>query len=297
MTDTKDSFIPKISVIICTHNSESLIKQCISSIKSQNFPSSEFEIIVIDDESKDNTINIVKSEGVDNLVLVEPCSLGHARNIGVKKARGKIIAFIDSDCIAKDGWLKTIKKELETNQGISGPVFNGNPQSLIAWTEYFMEFSEFNEYKKRSIIDFAPGCNQAYKKDVILNAGGFTNSRMSEDVVFGHSLKKLGVKITFVPELQIIHFCRSELKKQTSNGLLLGTYCYRTSRLVPSIWTNLTKSRFFIPLVFGVKFFARAKRARQSKKFSIFLQATPFNVLWVVSFCKGVWKEIGHHEK
>ncbi len=292
MTDIKDSFTPKISVIICTHNSESLIKQCISSIKSQNFPSSEFEIIVIDDESKDNTINIVKSEGVDNLVLVEPCSLGHARNVGVKKARGKIIAFIDSDCIAKDGWLKTIKKELETNQGISGPVFNGNPQSLIAWTEYFMEFSEFNEYKKRSIIDFAPGCNQVYKKDVILNAGGFTTSHMSEDVVFGHSLKKIGVKITFVPELQIIHFCRSELKKQTSNGLLLGIYCYRNSRLVPSIWTNLTKSRFFIPLVFWVKFFARAKRARQAKKFGIFLKASPFNVLWIISFCRGIWKEL-----
>lgn len=283
---------PIISVIVCTHNSESVIKSCILSIKSQSFPREKFEIIIVDDGSKDKTIEIVTAENVDKIIKTEPCSIGEARNIGVKHTSGKFIAFTDSDCVVKEDWLDIIVNELENNKAISGSILNGNTNSLVAWAEYFMEFSEFNEHKKRSTISFAPGCNQAYTKETILSSGGFTKKRLSDDVIFGKSLKDAGVNIIFVPELQIEHLCRMELKKQLANSRLLGRYCYRNTKYVSTIWKKLTKNRCLIPIIFIVKIGARTKRAFLAKKFFTFLKAFPIIVLSTTAFCDGILQEM-----
>ena len=134
----------KLSIIIPTHNSESTIQRCISSLISQSFPREQFEIIVVDDGSKDKTTTLAKEAGADQIIVTEPCFQGKARNIGVQKAKTNYLAFIDSDCEAEDGWIRTIIKELENLQVIGGPVKNGNPQSLLAWAEYFVEFCAFH---------------------------------------------------------------------------------------------------------------------------------------------------------
>jgi len=129
------------------YNSELTIEGCISSIKSQKYPKEKYEIIVVDDESTDHTVQVAKDAGADKVITIQHSSSGTARNIGSKQARGKILAFIDSDCIAQNGWLETIEKEFETNQVIGGPILNGKPDSIVAWAEYLMEFSDFNDHK------------------------------------------------------------------------------------------------------------------------------------------------------
>ena len=157
---------PLISIIIPAFNSELTIKRCISSIKSQKYPKENYEIIVVDDESSDNTVNIAKNAGADKVITIQHSSSGAARNTGSKHASGKILSFIDSDCIAQNGWLQTIEKEFEKNQVIGGPILNGTPNSVVAWAEYLMEFSDFNEHKNRSFVNFVPACNQACTKEV-----------------------------------------------------------------------------------------------------------------------------------
>ena len=136
---------PILSIIIPTHNSDQTIERCIRSLTSQSFPREKFEIIVVDDGSKDQTSSLAKKAGADKVIITEPCFQGKARNIGVENANGNLLGFIDSDCEAKDGWVETIIKELETLNAISGPIENGNPQSKVAWAEYFVEFCAFND--------------------------------------------------------------------------------------------------------------------------------------------------------
>lgn len=273
-------------------NSELTIEGCISSIKSQNYPKEKYEIIVVDDESTDNTVLVAKNAGADKVITIQHSSSGTARNIGSKHAQGKILAFIDSDCIAQNGWLKTIEKEFETNQVIGGPVLNGKTDSVVAWAEYLMEFSDFNEFKKRSFVNFVPACNQVCTKEVFQLVGGFEEGRLTEDVHFGHSLQKAGIKIMFVPELKIKHLCGVEYSKYLSKMEKLGMRLMIDINDVPSRYRKITKSRTGIPLVFLMKIGARMRRAIASKKFSKFIITFPLVVLGSAAFCRGVRKAI-----
>lgn len=283
---------PLISVIIATHNSESTIQQCIHSLTSQSYPREKFEIIVVDDGSKDRSVEYSKKAGADLVIISEPCSLGRARNIGAEKTHGKFLAFFDSDCEAKRGWLETIAKELETKEAISGPVLNGNIDSLVAWADYLMEFSIFNEHKNRSLISFMPGCNQICTRRVFQEVGGFPDSRLSDDVFFGNMLKQSGITIEFVPDLKISHLCRTKINKFLSNQELLGKYSVRTSRKISSSYTKFTRTKLTIPLIFILRIGAKARNAKRAKKLRLFFITFPLIILGSYAWCKGVWNEI-----
>jgi len=285
---------PLLSIIIPTHNSESIIKRCLDSLTSQSIPREQFEIIVVDDGSKDRTVDIVKECGADKIIETEPCFQGKARNIGANNAKGEILAFIDSDCAAKNNWVETIQREIKNIKSMGGPVMNGNVHSLVAWAEYLMEFCGWDEYRKRSVVSFVPGCNQVCSKEAFFRVGGFSENRLSEDVLFGYSLEKAGIELLFVPELQVLHFCRTKLKKYLANMKLLGKYSTRTSEQVPTIYRKITTHRIYIPLVFFVKLGARTIRAIRAKKFLKYLLTFPLIILGTSSYCLGVWNELSN---
>lgn len=91
--------MPKISVIVPVYNVEKYIAKCLKSIKDQNFD--DFECLIIDDGSKDKSIEIAKTviEGDSRFKLFhkENGGLSDARNYGIEKASGEYLAFIDSD--------------------------------------------------------------------------------------------------------------------------------------------------------------------------------------------------------
>jgi len=282
-----------LSIIIPTHNSELTIKQCIESLTSQSFPREKFEIIVVDDGSTDQTTSIAKKVGADSIIITEPCFQGKARNIGVENAKANLIGFIDSDCEAKDGWVETVVKELETLQAIGGSVQNGNPHSLVAWAEYFVEFSFFNEFKQRFVSKIGlPGCNLACTREAFVKAGGFSEERLSEDVRFNECLLRAGVDHFFVPELQVKHLCRTKLKKASTNMKLLGKYFVRNRRKNPSLpYSSLKNSPMLVPVAFFSKLIGVQYCAFEARKGRKFFCSLPFVVSIIMSYCKGILEE------
>ncbi|MFH0875476.1 MAG: glycosyltransferase family 2 protein, partial [archaeon] len=88
--------IPLISVIIPAYNEEKCITECLNSLKNQQFK--DFELIVIDNNSKDSTSKIAK-QYTKKVFLCKEQGISSARNFGAKKAKGKILCFIDADGI------------------------------------------------------------------------------------------------------------------------------------------------------------------------------------------------------
>jgi len=281
---------PLISIIIPAFNSEKTIKRCLDSIQLQTLPRKNFEIIVVDDGSTDNTVRIAKEFGVEKTIVSKHVSGPNARNLGAKQAKGDLLAFLDSDCEAKPNWLEVIKKELKNSNAIAGSILNGN-NNLISWSEYLLEFSDFDPNLKRSFRKFAAASNNAYEKNIFLNVGGFEPKiSYSEDVLLGKALKKTGNMITFVPAMQVYHYGRTTLKPFLQNMERFGIRCYNDCRVDENTYTKLTKKKWNIPLVFIFKFGARLKRAYHSKKLSLFLLCLPIILLGDVYFCKGVFK-------
>jgi len=282
-----------ISVIVPTHSSVSTIKSCLDSLNSQSLSRDQYEIIVVDDGSKDKTLDLAKAASVDKIISITSCSVGTARNIGIKSSNGQIIAFLDSDCQAVEGWLESISKNLLSKSAVTGTILNGNPHSLIAWSEYFLEFGGYYKKNKTFQVRFMPGCNQAFTKDALLKTDGFSDKWLSEDVLFGEHLKKHNIEAFFIPQVQIFHMCRTELKKVLENMRRLGKYSVRTRRLVKAKYSRLLLRKFFIPLVFLGKIAMSIFYSFKGKKFSKGILSFPYIILASAAFSKGVWTELG----
>jgi len=285
-----------ISIIIPAFNSEKTIKRCINSLLKQSLPKKMFEIIVVDDGSKDKTIQIAKESGADKVLASEHLSSGKARNIGVKNAQGNLIAFIDSDCKAKKDWLVIIQKELQHCDGITGPLLNGN-NNIVSWAEYLIEFSDFNENTPRSHIKFGAGGNQAYKKSDFLSTSGFLEDQThSEDVQFGKSFHDSGKTITFVPELQVYHYGRRKFRPFLQNMKRFGKRSFQDSMIKSSNYSKFTKSKWSIPVLFVFKIGARFRSAVKAKKIFMFLICLPVIIGGVLMFSKGFLSEFSNEE-
>lgn len=100
---------PLVSIIIPVYNGEKTIERCIKSILDQNIHN--MEVIVVNDGSTDNTMNILEHYGeIDNIVLISQKNMGvsAARNIGMKYAAGKWISFVDADDYLEPDCFKTV---------------------------------------------------------------------------------------------------------------------------------------------------------------------------------------------
>lgn len=104
--------MPKFSIIIPVYNVEKYIGKCLESVMNQTYK--DYEVIVVNDGTKDNSMEIVKQYPV-KIIEQENQGLSAARNAGVKKATGEYLIFLDSDDSIEKNLLKEINKSLKNN--------------------------------------------------------------------------------------------------------------------------------------------------------------------------------------
>ena len=165
-----------LSIVIPAYNSKAWLPQCLDSIKEQvNRP--EVEVIIVDSSEEDVTPFInERYPFVRTFHLPERAFPGTARTFGISKAKGEVIAFIDTDCEANDAWIANIITSQRNGRNVvGGPVANGTPDSLIGTSEYLLEFSEMAPAMPEGDVRFIPTCNISFKKSAphhILDAAG-----------------------------------------------------------------------------------------------------------------------------
>jgi glycosyltransferase involved in cell wall biosynthesis len=131
-----ESSLPSISVVIPTLNEEEALPLCLRSIKSQDYPSELIEIIVVDNQSTDNTIKIVeeyeKKYGGISLIFNDIAKDAElSKMIGLRKAKGDLFIYLDADIeIVGNDWIKKLVKPLVIDSQIVGsfPRFIPNPK-------------------------------------------------------------------------------------------------------------------------------------------------------------------------
>ena len=130
--------MPKISVVIPTYNRAHLIKKAINSVFEQTYQ--DFEIVIIDDGSKDNTEEIVKSINDGRIRYIKhEKNKGEAgaRNTGIENSKGEYIAFLDTDVTWSKDKLEKQLNILESSPADVGVVFTG---------------VEFIDYKTQEVV-------------------------------------------------------------------------------------------------------------------------------------------------
>ena len=284
---------PKISVIIAAYNSELKIEGCIKSLLSQEYPRNLFEIIVVDDGSKDKTVQYAKKAGADEVLSVNHCGCGGAKLEGAKRAKGEIFAFLDSDCEAQENWFNIIEKELELEKVITGTIENGNRRNLISWAEYFLEFSGFNVHRPRSEIPLPAGGNFAIRKEVYETSGGFQGVFSCSDALLGGALTARGIKCCFIPQMKIEHMGLTDKKKLLAKMKVRGAGFIDVRKISKGIkYSSLSRYKLAIPILTFGRIFTGLKYAIQARELKFFLICLPIIIQTSIYFCKGAWNEL-----
>lgn len=175
----------KVSAVVCTRNRAAYLPEAVRSLARQDMASQDYEIVVVDNGSTDRTKEIVTglATEIPNLryFLEEKSGLSNARNRGWKEARAPIIAFLDDDAIAVEGWLAAIVAAFDTERTaacVGGPVEpwweiprpRWFPENLLGChNRYYGHASRPYNYPSEQPI----GCNMAFRKTELAQAGGF----------------------------------------------------------------------------------------------------------------------------
>jgi glycosyltransferase involved in cell wall biosynthesis len=128
--------LPFVSVVVCTYNRSLQLEECINTLRKLNYPKSRYEIIIVDDGSKEQK-DWIKSPDVKLVLHPQNLGIPKARNTGYKSSRGEIVAFIDDDCLADRQWLKELIKPY-TNPNVIGVGGIVKPVSQKNLTEKFI---------------------------------------------------------------------------------------------------------------------------------------------------------------
>jgi len=124
--------LPLISVVVCSLNGADVIEDALKAIKAQKW-AGKLEIIVVDDGSTDDTYKIAKSfKGIKVIKNEKNLGTAKSRNIGIKAAKGEIIAFTDDDCRPRPSWIKQLYAGYSNGKvmGVGGDIISKDKSSL-----------------------------------------------------------------------------------------------------------------------------------------------------------------------
>lgn len=157
-----------ISVIVPVYNEEKLISACISSLEKQDFNKKNYEVIVVDNGSTDDTLQKVKKFNVK--LFYEPKKgISYALNKGILEARGKIIAVTNADTVVFPDWISNIYNAFKNNP--KAVIISG--RLIFVPRGFFMYLCElFFNYVAGIILKNIIGPNFAIRRDIYYMVGG-----------------------------------------------------------------------------------------------------------------------------
>lgn len=291
--------IPFVSIIIPVKDRADDLRNCLTSLQKLDYPREMLEVIVIDDGSTDHTPQVAVELGAR--LIPSGASGGGpalARNQGASQARGKILAFIDSDCTAAEDWLQELLPAFCDPRlaAVGGWVDGMHLDSALDRYEAVMSSLNLGRRELTGGAGedtfYLPSCNLLVRKKAFAAAGGFCSElQVGEDVDLTWRLRDAGWKIQYLPCGTVYHAHRSRIwpfmKRRfdygTSEGLLQQLHPLRGKKLpLPAMMTAilvllllsvLSLSLWTLPLAGGLLLLDSAQRwskmTKQGLRFSL----------------------------
>jgi cellulose synthase/poly-beta-1,6-N-acetylglucosamine synthase-like glycosyltransferase len=200
---------PRYSIIIPAYNETAVIGDCVRAIARQSVPRQQYEIIVVDDASLDETSQVAKSAGADRVFRIEHGGAAAARNAGLNVARGELVLFTDADCFPSYAWLSRMIEPF-SDPGVVGTkgTYRTDQRSLIARLAQLEFEYRYERMAALPKIDFIDTYAAAYRRQVLLDEGGFDRAYAAatvEDVDLSFRLAQKGYRMIFVPDAWVTH--------------------------------------------------------------------------------------------
>jgi glycosyltransferase involved in cell wall biosynthesis len=213
VSDLKSKW-PSISVVICAHNAEATLDECLRHTSSLDYP--HLEILVVDDGSTDATGEIARRHPRARLVSIPHSGLGAARNEGLRATSGEIIAFLDSDAYPAPEWPYHLALGFDRKDivGVGGPNECPTTDGMRAQQIAAAPGGPIHVLLSDDRAEHVPGCNMAFTREALEALGGFDPiyTVAGDDVDFCWRVLDRDLQIAFHPAALVWHHPRSAIK-------------------------------------------------------------------------------------
>lgn len=240
----------RISIIIPCYNSEQTIGVCLQSIFHSEYKN--YEIVVVDDYSSDNTRAIIEQFPCRLICLPQHQGAGYARNVGAEAASGDILFFTDADCVLREDTLRVV---VDTIAAVGKDVMVGGTYSRQSYDKRFFSrfqslFIHYAETKHIDSPDYIATHALAMRSSLFDQYDGFNNREypILEDVEYSHRLRRNGVRLLMNPHMQVQHIFNFSFLRSMTNALrktrYWTTYILNNKNLLTDSGTASTELKF-----------------------------------------------------
>lgn len=273
---------PLISIIIPNYNGAVCLKVCLQSLMQQTY--SNFEVLVVDNGSRDHSMEMVRKEAPQARILPQSRNLGFAAavNKGLEEARGDWIAVLNNDTEAAPDWLAECAAAIARHPDASflacrildyekrSTIFSAGDCYLRAGIGYRrgQEHADGEEYGREIPVFSACGCAALYRKTTVAANGGYDARFFAylEDVDLGLRLQAAGARGYYTPSARIFHlggatsggeFAPLAVRLRTRNAILLLLKSVPGRALIRSLPMILFAQAFWLGRVlYRARFFS-----------------------------------------
>jgi GT2 family glycosyltransferase len=204
---------PRISVVVCTYNGGRTIDECFRALARLDYP--DYEVIVVDDGSMDGAAARAPDYGF-RLVTTTNVGLSNARNLGLERASGEIVAYLDDDAYPEPDWLTHLALAFRrtSHVGIGGPNIPPEGDGPIADCIAHAPGGPMHVLVSDVEAEHIPGCNMAFRREALEAVRGFDPQfRIAgDDVDLCWRLQERGWTLGFSPAAVVWHHRRNSVR-------------------------------------------------------------------------------------
>lgn len=224
-----------VSIVIPTYNRRASLARLLDALVRQTFSSADFEVIVVDDGSTDDTAHFVRQQDVPyalRFVQASHAGPAAARNRGVAEASGPLILFLDDDVVPIPEliWEHVSTHASESRNVVIGPMSPPGNWPRPVWVRWEEEklLSQYRAMRSGlwscTARQFYTG-NASLDRTRFLDAGGFdVRFQRAEDVDLAYRLEQRGARFTFSPRAEVLHYAWRSFKAWSRGAYQYGRY-------------------------------------------------------------------------
>lgn len=212
---------PAISVVVPVRNGADSLPALLASLASQTLAKDRFEIVVVDNASRDRTADIARAAGAT--VVFEPTpNRSRARNTGVARTSAPHLAFIDADCVATPGWLEALTRCTERAPLVAGrvEVTTAEPPNPVERFERLWRFQQEHWVPQ----GWAATANLLVAREAFEAVGGFDPAypHTAEDADFCVRARRAGYALAYCDEAIATHAGERQLVPMLKRAFFHG---------------------------------------------------------------------------
>ncbi len=214
-----------ISVVIPNYNMAATIGKCLEAVSASEY--SRYEVIVADDASTDNSLEIISRFPCRLVRLASRSGTSAARNAGARESTGDVLFFIDADCLVSTDTLSIVNRSLSgvTAETVIGGTYTALPYDDGFFNTFQSAWVNYSETRTAD-PDYVAAHAMIMDRKVFAESGGFPEDFMPiiEDVEFSHRLRRSGYRLIMDPAIQVRHIFGFSLFSSMRNAFRKTAY-------------------------------------------------------------------------